>query len=50
MPVKAVGKKIIEVATDKVKGVAKSAANAKASARIRNMAHAGKKLKKTLGK
>ena len=43
MPVKAVGKKIVEVATGRVVGTASSAANAKASARIRNAAHRKKR-------
>lgn len=46
MPVKAVGKKIVEVATGKVKGVATSAKNAQTSARIRNKAIEGKKQSK----
>ena len=43
MPVTTRGKKIIEKSTGKVKGTAKSAAKAKASARIRNAYHRKKK-------
>lgn len=43
MPVKAVGRKIVEVRTGKVKGTAKSRAKAAASVRIRNAAHAKKR-------
>ncbi len=50
MPVKVVGKKIIEKATGKVVATSSSASNAKKSARVRNMAYAGKKLKKVLNK
>ena len=42
MPVKAVGKKIVEVRTGKVKGTVRSKAKASASARIRNAAIARK--------
>lgn len=42
MPVEAKGKKIVEVSTGKVKGVAKSAKAAKQSAAIRNKAIRGK--------
>jgi hypothetical protein len=45
-PVKAVGKRIIEVRTGKVVGTAKSPSKAKASARIRNQAHREKKARK----
>ena len=41
MPVKARGKKIIEVKTGKVVGRSKSAKVAKRAATARNMAHAG---------
>lgn len=43
MPVTTEGRQIIEKATGKVKGTAKSAAHAKASARIRNKAYREKK-------
>lgn len=43
MPVKAVGKRIVEIRTGKTVATASSAANAKASARIRNAAHSKKK-------
>jgi hypothetical protein len=46
MPVKAVGRRIIEVRTGKVVGTAKTPAKAKASARIRNQAHREKRGKK----
>lgn len=50
MPVKTIGKKIIEKKTGKVVATASSISNAKKSARVRNMAYAGKKLKKALDK
>lgn len=52
MPVKAVGNKLVEVATGKVVATAKSAGAAKVAAAIRNAARKGpkhlKKLKKKL--
>lgn len=42
MPVKAIGKKVVEVKTGKVVAKAKSKKDAKISARIRNMAHYSK--------
>lgn len=42
MPVKQVGKKIVEVATGRVVGKSKSVKKAKAAARIRNAAHFAK--------
>lgn len=42
MPVKAVGKTIVEKATGKVVGHSKSKKKAKAAAKIRNWAHAAK--------
>lgn len=41
MPVKAVGRKIIEKATGRVVGIGKTAASAKSSARARNAAKHG---------
>ncbi len=46
MPVKAVGKKIVEIATGKVVGTSSSPAKAKRAATVRNMAHAGIPLRK----
>lgn len=46
MPVKAVGKKIVEVRTGKVVGTSKDAATAKRAATARNMAHAGVPMRK----
>lgn len=43
MPVKAVGKNIVEVATGKVVGHSKSKGMAKKAARVRNAAHFAKK-------
>ncbi len=45
-PVKAVGKKIVNVRTGKVEGTASSHKNAEISASIRNRAHAKKKGRK----
>lgn len=46
MPVKAKGKKIVEVATGRVVGTSRSAAMAKRAAAARNIAHARKKGKR----